>query len=819
MAAHRRTSRQHEENMLEQAESQQGHRDIRLNSFAFPSETGIRSLLLAAALLALFWQAGMTFSAVLFRRADVTPLDQMVGSPSFDVLDIQRDLSGIEGFEELNRRLDEKLDRLKASAAERRQLDQEFDRRLARHSHEASSISIYLSTPLVFSILPALLLAFAYVSHRFRFEYGRKVAALTEGSHPDDHAAVQGIVGEIQDIQRSQGEEVTESPIVKIGREARAYGFPGRYVLQLPRSIKADLSRAERKVQARFFVGHEFAHLANRDVSLSIWVSSLGPILLALFVLQVAAIFIFQSAPPLQSAASVKLGLLLRLIAIVLVIEMIRRSILREIECHADARTLAWWPEARRVLKEWVKGSARKSSRPSRHLWAVWRKHPSTEKRLQAIDEPSILLRARNSVAFVAGILFSYMSFTIAMISSTLVAATPALGSLFLILATRWLADTAGIEFAMRFYYRFDWVLFLPLILLGGGGLLLAGSYLVSGTIGLQVQRESVVQIVRGDHGARVYASLWRPALCVTLGLYAGFVLVPFAPVPSIRPEGMAVVWLWLPLTTVSMWLWLAATRYLARRLLRPHAGGSPPVAKRRVLATGRTVLLTLALLAPLMGLLVLTPYGDRLGRPLPAIAGILGWIGFGMVFISMLFGIHVFGSLRIHLKPVAFAASVATVALLAASALNRFISSYLFGDPLADTASMLGFMVFFILISADTIPIDLAGGVAYGWWHSRRGALRVADCALGGALVGFMSRLISNCTVALVEMVANGLYDPVIAGVSAIEHVVLSFFGSLAVTVPLLFLGIVFGGLGGVATAWFLHLRKEKLPVQRMTS
>jgi hypothetical protein len=137
----------------------------------------------------------------------------------------------------------------------------------------------------------------------------------------------------------------------------------------------------------------------------------------------------------------------------------------------------------------------------------------------------------------------------------------------------------------------------IPIILIGILSILLlliAGGYLISGTVGLQVQREAIAEMSSGKEGVTGFLRLGTLSALITLGLEIGFLIIPTAPFSPLgvywggsAPRPLLLVpWviLWFIGVTFLFWLGLYYARYFGKNLLGSHRGQSPPKWKYRLI-------------------------------------------------------------------------------------------------------------------------------------------------------------------------------------------------------------------------------------------
>ena len=148
----------------------------------------------------------------------------------------------------------------------------------------------------------------------------------------------------------------------------------------------------------RAIVLHELAHLRNRDVDLSYYAIGLWRALLVLAMLP----FVLTMLPQLPGDPATVVSFAWRFLILVPLVYIIRSAILRAREHDADVRASTREPEIRRVL---ATAAAKEPSHSKLRRLVAW--HPSTAHRVDVIDDPSPLLRLGLLDAFGIGIVGS----------------------------------------------------------------------------------------------------------------------------------------------------------------------------------------------------------------------------------------------------------------------------------------------------------------------------------------------------------------------------------------------------------------------------
>ncbi|MFP3939284.1 MAG: hypothetical protein ACLF0P_03160 [Thermoanaerobaculia bacterium] len=373
------------------------------------------------------------------------------------------------------------------------------------------------------------------------------------------------------------------------------FGPPGRETVAL--TCPRDLLEPAWEELMRPVAYHELGHVANGDVrnqeaSLALWIV-VGALLLPLTVYSLT-----RSSPEalpettglLGHAAGAGAGADLVRDAVFLgVIWWIWAGLLRVRELYADARVVAWGRKES-LLRRLRLPDGRSGSRPFRVLAGLAESrpwlgraldairevglyhHPTNARRARAVRDPRPLFRVSYGLAFLTGLLL------------TTVVARGELAAFDLVLMAR----AAGTFLALLFG---SWgILLVAGVLLGGLSLL---AYLVTGALGVQVQRQAVADLAAGRRSDWGYLRLGRPAASFALGVEAGLLLTPasflLAPVPAVY------VLAWLAGFAALTWSWLAYVHAMSRFFLGSALGAQVP--RRRQVWLGRISAVLLAVL------------------------------------------------------------------------------------------------------------------------------------------------------------------------------------------------------------------------------
>lgn len=571
----------------------------RLNPFAFPAETDLRfSLLVVAAVMLIVW-IGIMLPAFFEGFLDLPLGFTSVDYPSFEQLP----------------------DYLT------------YEETLIEHR---ANMMIYLSREFVRLALPlgVLLLLFViaaaiYYSHPQRIRRRFPSEPLTQHKDRDFQREIWRI------MERT---DLPAQPKVEVGKslrltEGQAYGYENDYVLRVDGGLRIKRRTAPHAVEA--VVLHELGHIANQDVgryyfSKAIWLAMSG---LAFVPVTIGLIYgtvknLIEGRMPSFSIIGF---LAFQLAAGWGLVWAILTSLLRIREKYADWRAALWGGESSLIHRFTDDASAEEVS----VLKRPWRRHPTVQERMDALFHPEKLFRVGWDLPFVLGAVMAFLiagMVITANILGSVFSAVIVIGNISLVLA-----DLDGAILLSLWILELAPIATMILLLLPFIGI----SYIVAGTLGLQVQREAVADLAVGNAAYSGYLQLWLPAALMSLGLEVGFLITPlflFSPVLALTgtlaldPVLMVVLSVG---TAVLTWFCLCYARFSAQRVLGAHAGESPPTSKRRALTLTFIILLWAFYIPLIFGRLVILQ-----GSIVPGLfLGIarIGLIAGGMLYVAAL--------------------------------------------------------------------------------------------------------------------------------------------------------------------------------------
>jgi hypothetical protein len=118
--------------------------------------------------------------------------------------------------------------------------------------------------------------------------------------------------------------------------------------------------------------------------------------------------------------------------------------------------------------------------------------------------------------------------------------------------------------------------------------ILIAFLWLISNTLGVQIQREAIADLDRAVSGPVPYLRLFLLAVIFHLGFEMGVYLMPFENIQidplSVGLGTFLVFPFWVLGISCMTWLWMSAIRFFTRRWIGSHSGPEVPRGKIRTL-------------------------------------------------------------------------------------------------------------------------------------------------------------------------------------------------------------------------------------------
>ena len=482
-----------------------------------------------------------------------------------------------------------------------------------------SALSAIATTLVLFGSAFAL-----YRSYPGRIRRRKQLEPLTPEKDKGFYSAVNQLV---------QQTGITPSPSLEVGTELSglAFGYRPHQTIALdgsPRGLRLQLRRSPDAVQA--IVLHEAAHIANQDVERSYFAQALWTVVVPLTVIPLLSWVLITGIGSIVSLAgqgqsaleplSMMLLTAVRFAIMLGVIGLVRAQLLRTRELYADARAASWG--ARQGLLTNL-GKAATSETQSKAN--AWRLHPPAQERIATIENPQRLFQPSWAIPFVTGFLLALVM--TGLVIAYLPAVMPILESirtlrgLFPEWSLLWLSARL--------------LLFVMAIVLLIGPVVFIG-VIVHGALGVQVRRQTVLDMVRGTIGIRRYLSLAGPAILVALGMEVGFIAIPLNPLVADSWREVEVAIPWVLIAGAAAFLWLASYRYLVLNTYKTRVGENLAKTSDRSLAVVSTVLLVALFLPTILVSRLLIDNGQEVANGIApgATALLLSIAAYGAFFV-----------------------------------------------------------------------------------------------------------------------------------------------------------------------------------------
>ena len=315
---------------------------------------------------------------------------------------------------------------------------------------------------------------------------------------------------------------------------SQAFGVSEHKSIRIDNGLRLMLIKNREKF--RSVILHELGHFANRDVtktyiSQSVWKAVLYVFAIPTFILAVFTLLnnvirklsgglesgdikdiFFQSIPAF-------IILILSLTGVFLTIHLLLKSILRTREFYAD----------RRAANEGVKeslisyfGENLNKEKISSGIKGFFRWHPSLKERIDCLKDPSVLFVMRYDLCFFVGLLIPFSILSILTLGKVAISLTGIISG-----AGQVVSQNPGFNFLTILISILLFILlcFVPFIIT---------SYLISSSLGNQIQRSVIFSLSSGDKKIPGFKKLFLISLILTIGMAAGCLILPYFSVLNI---------------------------------------------------------------------------------------------------------------------------------------------------------------------------------------------------------------------------------------------------------------------------------------------
>ena len=397
------------------------------------------------------------------------------------------------------------------------------------------------------------------------------------------------LIASVQSLASSAG--VEPMPVIMIGpntQDGQVFGTKNRTVLRLGQKLKLMQVKSEYKSAYKAIILHEMAHIFNDDVLKTYFAEAMwrafriiASILSLLLLLTYIPGYI-EGQMPIVLWPIILLPIffitLFKLVIILVALQWIWRTTLRMREIYADLRAAYWG--AFDGLVQILSSAKERNLRWWKKLWLY---HPKESERLHYLQDKTnffkIKLDASLTMGFLAGMALAGISPVITKSNALYLAADSSFGN-----ALGFVAIGTGLLFYLGF------------------GLVLA--WLLATSLGLQVQRQAVVDRFYFSSGAWPYFRLFIPAFLYHIAFEIGVYMTPYNTLQidpflfilgSIRraqifdPNLIANLYsfllfpVWILFSTCTLFYWLVAIRFVSKRFIGAAMGDIPPRGRIRL--------------------------------------------------------------------------------------------------------------------------------------------------------------------------------------------------------------------------------------------
>lgn len=402
-----------------------------------------------------------------------------------------------------------------------------------------------------------------------------------------------------------------------------AFGFGKQQYVCLRKGLHDAFIQFPQSPTFQSVLMHELGHIANGDVTKTIFATSLGrcffPIAITCVILfacytlwavgdrLVKSITLDSALPGIREIINTNIKLLILL----LLVEVARSSILRVREYYADARARNWLGSSTSLTELFSKHLGRSSPKASKSncknqqnrlpVWEILRRwfrvqlaplHPNHQQRIAKLKNPRYLFSPSYEIASLAGLL-SGIALNANMIIFSIL---PEITKLNIRLnQSVKMADepTLLILLTIILFFVLSLVFFAVMLAV----FVIFGLIPIVGTVGLQIQQAAFCD--RAQPNQPQLLTLQKLALLsLVLGIsfVLGCLLSPFSHALSMRSTAGAIPWLGV-LGLILGWtsvffIWTISVTHLAKNLYCYHIESTIPHQKRRWLTRFSAILL-----------------------------------------------------------------------------------------------------------------------------------------------------------------------------------------------------------------------------------
>jgi Zn-dependent protease with chaperone function len=463
--------------------------------------------------------------------------------------------------------------------------------------------------------LPSILISFLIISVAFFFSfylYKKHPGDIIRKKNlkPADRSENSKHFKLINDVKNISAQYGTEPPEIYISKDftagAQAFGFKKKYMLRIDNGLRMMSYKNFDVFKA--IILHETGHIINKDVTKTYIARSLWRAVLIVFAVPTLLVLLYSYSLKIINrisdgldAAGIKeiffksipslLLLLFSISVFFLIINLLLKSLVRTREYYAD-----WRASAAGSKEELIKMFEADTTivKKRGYLKSLFFWHPEPYERTGMLKDTSGLFLLKKDICFLVGLLipFSLMSL-IALMKTGLTVTGLVAGAGQLI--SQDLVFTSLFTFFTRLLLMA--ISFIPFFVT---------SYLISSSLGLQIQRNVVASLSGNLKTYFTLKDVFLSALITTCGMAAGCILLPYfsLPVIFINTGISEFIFEKIPLLILSFLLaysvnffWIFYVKYFSGKVYGRHIKNKPPLKRFYIFNIASALLLSVMIL------------------------------------------------------------------------------------------------------------------------------------------------------------------------------------------------------------------------------
>jgi Zn-dependent protease with chaperone function len=357
---------------------------------------------------------------------------------------------------------------------------------------------------------------------------------------------------------------------------AQAFGFKNKSMLRIDNGLRMMSVKDNRKF--RSIMLHELAHISNGDVSRTYIAGSLWKAVLYVFAVPTILVISVTFASNLIKRMSdgfytkdftdiafrslpASLILLFSLGIFFLIMYLLLKSLVRIREYYADSRAAVGGAkeDLRGLFEDNLKNEKRVTGYKKFFSW-----HPSMRERIDNLEDQYRLFILKNDLSFIVGLLIPFSLFSFFVLGKIGLSLTGILSGASQVLTQNQELTYLSVAVSILIIV---FVCFIPFFVT---------SYLISSSIGLQIQKNVIAAIDSANMKVFGFKKIFVTSVFITLGMAAGSLILPYYSVLNfiventfreILFEKLPFVLLALMFAFIVNFVWVFYLKFYAGRL------------------------------------------------------------------------------------------------------------------------------------------------------------------------------------------------------------------------------------------------------------